>query len=79
MLDAKSATVHAGMVIIIEGDTILGVEHDADVVPPPNAEIIDARGRMAVPSGPTAIEAGAPADLFLVDVVASVNDGVVYR
>ena len=79
VFDAKTSAVHNGMIIIIEGNTILGVEHDADVVPPPNAEIIDARGRMVLPSGPTAIEAGAPANLVLVEVVLSVKDGVVHR
>src|SRR5688572_11377030 len=49
VFDARTGSVQDGMVVIIEGDRIVGVEHDAGVVPPPNAEIIDARGRMLLP------------------------------
>jgi hypothetical protein len=49
MFDARAGSVQDGMAVIIEGDRILGVEHDAGVVAPPNAEIIEARGRMLLP------------------------------
>src|SRR5688500_18171779 len=67
VFDPETRTVREGMIVIIEGDRILGVEHDANVVPPPNAEIIDAGGRMLLPGNFGPIEAGALADLILVD------------
>ena len=81
VFDAKTCTIHDGMIILIEGNTIIGVEHQAAVVPPPGAEIIDARGRMVLPAkfGSDAIEEGAPADFVIVDVALSVRDGVVHR
>ncbi|HUP46229.1 MAG TPA: hypothetical protein VM779_12030 [Thermoanaerobaculia bacterium] len=70
------------MIVIIEGDTILGVEHAAGVVPPTGAEIIEGNGRVLRPAG-TPIEAGNRANMVLIDhrgrVVLTIRDGVIYR
>jgi hypothetical protein len=73
---------HVGMVVIIEGDTILGVEEAAGVVPPPDSEIIEGRGRELRANG-NPIEAGQRANMVLLDergrVVLTIRDGVIYR
>ncbi len=72
----------AGMVIIIEGDSILGVEHDAGVVPPPDAVIIDGTGHTAVPLPGNSIEDGKLANMMLVAngrVAMTIRNGGVYR
>jgi hypothetical protein len=71
-----------GLIVIIEGDTILGVEHAEGVVPPPNAELIEGEGRELRAAG-SPIEAGSRANMVLVDargrVVITIRDGVIYR
>ena len=71
-----------GMIVIIEGDTILGVEHAEGVVPPPDSEIIEGEGRELRAAG-SPIEAGSRANLVLIDgrgrTVLTIRDGVIYR
>lgn len=72
----------AGMIVIIEGDTILGVEHAEGVVPPPDSEIIEGEGRELRAAG-SPIEAGSRANMILVDergrTLITIRDGVIYR
>jgi beta-glucosidase-like glycosyl hydrolase len=49
VFNSKTRAVDDDMTVIIEGNRILGVEHSPGVVPPPDAEIIDAADRMLLP------------------------------
>ncbi|HVS33342.1 MAG TPA: metal-dependent hydrolase [Thermoanaerobaculia bacterium] len=71
-----------GMIVIIEGGTILGVEPADGVVPPPDSEIIDAGGHELIALPGSSIEEGQLANMQLVArgrVVMTIRNGGVYR
>jgi Amidohydrolase family len=49
LFDPRDLSVTAGTSVIVSGDRIVRVGPDADVKPPPNAEVIDAHGNFLMP------------------------------
>jgi imidazolonepropionase-like amidohydrolase len=49
LFDPRDLSVTPGTSVIVEGERIVRVGRDADVKPPPNAEVIDARGGFLMP------------------------------
>jgi len=49
LFDPRDLSVTAGTSVVISGDRIVRVGPDADVKPPANAEVIDARGNFLMP------------------------------
>ncbi|HYJ04411.1 MAG TPA: amidohydrolase family protein [Chthoniobacterales bacterium] len=49
LFDPRDLSVTPGTTVVVEGERIVRVGPDADVKPPPNAEVIDARGGFLMP------------------------------
>jgi len=49
LFDPVAGEVRDGMTVVVAGDRIASVSPDADAIPPPGAEPIDAAGKMLIP------------------------------